>query len=97
MLDELAQRPLTIYTARGSRGGGEAFSPRVDAHDADLEACELFVSAIRSPAAAAPARESIVLVAVLEALRQSLTSAGAASQPAADTQPELRVIGNELA
>jgi hypothetical protein len=55
------------------------------------------VSAIRSPGAAAPARESVVLVAVLEALRQSLGSAGATSQPAAETQPELRIIGSELA
>jgi predicted dehydrogenase len=54
VLDELAPRPLTLYTARGRRGGGEAFSPRVDPQDADLEACELFVSAIRSPGAAAP-------------------------------------------
>jgi predicted dehydrogenase len=97
VLDEFAPRPLTLYTARGRRGGGEAFSPNVDPQDADLEACELFVSAIRSPGAAAPARESVVLVAVLEALRQSLGSAGAASQPAPDTQPELRVIGSELA
>jgi predicted dehydrogenase len=96
VLDELALMPLTIFTARGRRGGGEAFSPRVDAYDADLDACELFVSAIRSPAASAPARESVVLVAVLEALRQSLGSAGAASPPAADVQPDLRVIGSDL-
>jgi predicted dehydrogenase len=97
VLDELAPMPLTIYTARGRRGGGDAFSPRVDLQDPELEACELFVGAIRSPAVSGPARESIVLVAVLEALRQSLGSAGAASEPAADTQPELRVIGSDLA
>jgi predicted dehydrogenase len=97
VLDELAAMPLTIYTARGRRGGGDAFSPRIEQNDADLEACEAFVSAIRSTAAAPPARESIVLVAVLDALRQSLASAGASAHPAADTQPDLRVIGSELA
>jgi predicted dehydrogenase len=97
VLDELAPMPLTIYTARGRRGGGDAFSPRIEQSDADVEACELFVSAIRAQAASAPARESIVLVSVLDALRQSLAMAGAASQPRADTQPELRVIGSDLA
>ncbi len=97
LLDEHAPHPLTIFNAlREAEGGrdGDVFSPYVDLHDPALEACELFLGGVRSPAAPVPPRDAIVVVAVVEALRSSLADAGSTSRPAPGAQPELRVIGS---
>jgi predicted dehydrogenase len=97
VLDELARRPLSIYSTPRRRGGGEVLSPHVERVNPDVEACERFVTTVRTPGSRAPAREAIVIVAAVEALRRSLESPGFSLQPDADTQPELRVIGGEPA
>jgi len=98
VLDPLGPRPLTIHYAR--RGGpgrsGDVFSPGFDLEDPAVRGCELFVRAVRSPAARLPARESVVVAAVVEALQRSLELGGEPSLVPA-VQPALRVVGPESA
>jgi predicted dehydrogenase len=91
-LDELAPWPLTVHDARS----GDVFSPHIECADPALEACRSFLGSLRGTGQPAPPREAVVVIAVVDALRRSLATDGAASPPAA-LQPSLRVLGAESA
>ena len=98
VLDRYAPRPLTLHYARpGDRGrSGDVFSPGFELDEPAGRGCELFARAVRSRGAKLPARESVVVAAVVEALQGSLELGGERSLVPA-VQSALRVVGPESA
>ncbi len=98
VLDKHASRPLTVhYSSNGDRGpSGDVFSPGFDPEEPAVRGCELFARAVRSRGAKLPARESVVVAAVVEALQGSLELGGERSLVPA-VQTALRVVGPESA
>jgi len=98
VLDPHAPRPLTIHYSRNGdlSRSGDVFSPGFDPEEPAVRGCELFARSVRSRGAKLPARESVVVAAVVEALQRSLELGGEPSLVPA-VQPELRVVGPESA
>jgi predicted dehydrogenase len=90
VVDELGPWTLAVHDARCS----DVYSPHVEPVDPALEACQLFLSAVRASGQPAPQRDAVVVVSVVDALRRSLAANGTAAPPAA-LQPGLRVLGAE--